>query len=127
MIKKTVLIDFIKVDLLRKKILIMASSQKKIESLHQEEAFNQINKDLNFPFDGQFDKCIDFTYGSIFQHTSLYQFQQKTIEIQRKEIEQLVIKNKNLLAQQNEYGLELEKFKSLLNLKVNCINFKHFY
>lgn len=94
------------------------ASQKKSETLHQEDSLNQMYKDLNFPLDGQLDKYIDFTYGSIFQHTSLYQFQQKTIEIQRKEIEQLTIKNKNILAQQNEYGIELENLKSLLNLKV---------
>ncbi|RNA39281.1 hypothetical protein BpHYR1_048901 [Brachionus plicatilis] len=96
----------------------MAKSQKKIESFYQEDAIKyQLSRDLNFPNEGQFDKYIDLAYGSIFQQTSLYQFQQKTIEIQKKEIEQLRIENRNLLAQHNEHGLELEKITQMLNLK----------
>lgn len=83
----------------------MAKSQKKIETFYQEEAFNF-----------QFSKEID---GSVLQQVPFHQFQQETIEIQKKEIENLKLENKILLAQQNEHGIEMDKIKQMLSLKVN--------
>ncbi|CAF1119131.1 unnamed protein product [Brachionus calyciflorus] len=100
------------------------SQQKLVELLNQDlsELYNNHllnsmlnSKELNFQFDGQ--KNFDLDQSAILTITPLYQYQQKTIELQQTEIENLKISYNKLLAEFNEHELKQNEYKQSLSLK----------
>lgn len=89
---------YFKTDLLRKKLLLMSKSQQSLVQAFNQELMDQSNT-TSQPL------------------THVYQFQQKTIEIQENEIENLKHSFNRLLAKFNEHEIELDSYKNKLYLK----------